>query len=65
MGEMTQLEQELRARDVALWFAGLPPRALAAARLTPRWRELADEGRLYPTALAAARAYRHPSPPVG
>jgi high affinity sulfate transporter 1 len=56
--EFEELDQNLRDRKVELWVAGLTPRALATVRLTPRWHELDDEGRLFPTALAAFRAYR-------
>jgi MFS superfamily sulfate permease-like transporter len=51
------LERELAERGVRFWIAALPPRALATARLTPRWDELAAGGRLYPTALSALRTY--------
>jgi MFS superfamily sulfate permease-like transporter len=45
-------------RDVRLWIVGLPPATLQLARQTPRWQELADASRLFPTALAAIRAFR-------
>jgi hypothetical protein len=58
------LESE-SARDVTLWIAAVPPRALETARLLPRWSEFAAAGRLYPTTLAAVRHHRdtHPSDP--
>ncbi len=56
--EVGMLEHELAARGVQLWVAELPPRALATARLTPRWQELVDDGRLFPTTLGAVKAYR-------
>ncbi len=52
------LEAELIARGVRCWFANLPPQTLATARLLPRWDEMTADGRLFPTALAAVRAYR-------
>ncbi len=52
------LEAELIARGVRCWFANLPPQTLATARLLPRWDEMAADGRLFPTALAAVKAYR-------
>jgi hypothetical protein len=57
------LESELAARDVTLWIAAVPPRALETARLLPRWSQFAAAGRLYPTALAAVRHYRDTHPP--
>jgi hypothetical protein len=41
-----------------LWIAALPPNALLTARQTPRWSELDQTDRLYPTALTAVRAFR-------
>jgi MFS superfamily sulfate permease-like transporter len=56
--EYEQFERDLRDRGVTLWVAGLPPRSLAFARQLPAWQRLDDAGRLFPTALAAVRAYR-------
>jgi hypothetical protein len=56
--EEPQLERELTSRGVTFWLAALNPRMLATARLLPRWRELDGSGRIYPTALAAVRAFR-------
>ena len=58
LDEFADLERELAARGVTLWIAALPPHALALARRLPRWDEFESEGRLFPTALAAVRAYR-------
>jgi high affinity sulfate transporter 1 len=51
------LERELTSRGVTLWVAGLPPRALALVQEMPRWESFESTGRVYPTALAATRAY--------
>lgn len=56
--EMANFEQQLAARNVTLWIAALPPRALATARKTPRWHALDADGRVFPSALAAVRAFR-------
>jgi len=56
--QVAELEHDLGERDVALWIAALPPDALRTARLTTRWQEFDQEGRVHPTALAAVRAYR-------
>ncbi len=56
--EAPMLERALVARGVTFWIAALPPRAAETANLLPRWQELVDAGRIYPTALAAVRAYR-------
>jgi sulfate permease, SulP family len=50
------LERELGDRGVT-WIAALPPKALHTARQTPRWQELDQADRLYPTAHAALRAF--------
>ena len=63
--EVAMLEHELAERGVKLWIAALPPRALATAELTPRWLELVDDGRLFPTTLAAVKSYRDTHPPGG
>jgi hypothetical protein len=56
--QFADLEQELLDRDVKLWIVALPPATLRLARQTPRWQELADASRLFPTALAAIHAFR-------
>jgi hypothetical protein len=56
--EEPQLDRELSSRGVTYWLAALNPRMLATAQLLPRWRELDEAGRVFPTALAAVRAYR-------
>jgi SulP family sulfate permease len=53
-----QLAQALTERKVEVWAAGLPPRALALARQLPAWQRIDEQGQLFPTALAAVRAYR-------
>jgi sulfate permease, SulP family len=60
--EEPQLERELTSRGITFWLAALNPRMLATARLLPRWRELDESGRVFPTALAAVRAYRQRLP---
>jgi high affinity sulfate transporter 1 len=56
--ELGELGHELSERDVELWIAAFPPRALATARSLPRWRELEEKRRFHPTALAAVNAFR-------
>jgi sulfate permease, SulP family len=56
--QFADLEQELLDRDVRLWVVALPPATLRMARQTPRWQELRDASRLFPTALAAVGAFR-------
>jgi MFS superfamily sulfate permease-like transporter len=58
MDEMANLEHELDERGVTVWLSALPPRALATAKLTPRWEELQQDGRLYTTTLSAIHAYQ-------
>ena len=62
LDQFADLEREVGRLGTTLWVANLPPRARATAVLTGRWDELQAAGRLYPTALAATRAYlaRHP-----
>jgi hypothetical protein len=60
--EEPQLERELTRRGITFWTAALHPRALATARLLPRWQEFEESGRVFPTALAAVRAYRAREP---
>ena len=66
MHEFAELEHELRDRDVNLWIVALPPDTLRLARQAPRWRELVQASRLYPTSLAALSAFRRrvTSPPA-
>jgi len=52
------LEAELGTRGVRCWIAALPTSSLETARQLPRWEEMAAGGRLFPTALAAVRAFR-------
>jgi sulfate permease, SulP family len=63
MDEGLQLERELADRDVELWIAGLPPHALATARKVEHWSDLERTGHIYPTALAAALAFRREARP--
>jgi hypothetical protein len=58
MHQFADLEQELLDRHVNLWIVALPPATLRLARQTPRWQELADASRLFPSALAAIHAFR-------
>ena len=57
INELPTLEHELADRDITLWFAGLPPKALATARMLPKWDEFHRAGRMHPTSLAAVRAF--------
>jgi SulP family sulfate permease len=56
--QFADLEQELLDREIRLWLVALPPATLRMARQTPRWQELAQDSRLYPTARAALSAFR-------
>jgi high affinity sulfate transporter 1 len=56
--EYPQLAQALTERGVEIWAAGLTPRALALARRLPAWQRIDEEGRLFPTSLAAVRTFR-------
>jgi hypothetical protein len=58
--QFAELERELGDRGVTVWVAALPPTALQLARQTPRWQELDQADRLYPTAGAALRAFQAP-----
>jgi len=58
MHEFAELEHELQDRDVDLWIAALPPNTLRLAQKAPRWPELVQASRLFPTALAAVSAFR-------
>ncbi|HEV7761950.1 MAG TPA: SulP family inorganic anion transporter [Acidimicrobiales bacterium] len=53
-----ELDRQLADQGVELWFASLPPRALAQAHLAPGWASWDRAGRLHPTATAAVAAYR-------
>jgi MFS superfamily sulfate permease-like transporter len=53
-----ELDEQLDEAGVELWIATLPPRALAQARLAPRWAEMEAAGRFHPTAAEAVAAYR-------
>jgi high affinity sulfate transporter 1 len=53
-----ELDRQLADEGVELWFASLPPRALAQAHLAPGWDRLDKGGRLHPTATAAVAAFR-------
>jgi hypothetical protein len=57
LDRFADLQRELEARNVVLWVAALAPRALATAQQLPQWSEAVDEGRIFPTSLAAVRAY--------
>ena len=52
-----ETEQQLAEQGVEQWIAALPPRALAQARRTPGWDEMAAAGRVYPTASTAVAAF--------
>jgi MFS superfamily sulfate permease-like transporter len=57
LDRFADLQRELEARNVVLWVAALAPRALATAQQLPQWSEAVDQGRIFPTSLAAVRAY--------
>jgi MFS superfamily sulfate permease-like transporter len=52
------LDEQLGQQGVELWFASLPPRALAQAHLAPGWERFDRAGRPHPTAAAAVAAFR-------
>lgn len=54
---LAELARDLASQGTALWVAALPGRALAKARRTVRWDELAAAGRVHPTVAAAVAAY--------
>jgi MFS superfamily sulfate permease-like transporter len=56
--QFADLEAELGERGVHCWIAGLPPQTLATARQLPRWDEMVNDRRLFPTTLSAVRAFR-------
>jgi sulfate permease, SulP family len=62
LDEFADLQRELDTRGVTLWIAALPPQALATARQQPGWAAAVSAGRVFPTSLAAARAYVGPTP---
>lgn len=51
------LEREIAARGVNFWIAAIPERALATATVLPDWDDFVANGRLFPTSLAATRAF--------
>jgi sulfate permease, SulP family len=55
--EVGDLERELEDRHVELWIAGLVPEVVETARQLPEGHEMFAAGRMYPSALAAVRAY--------
>lgn len=58
--EFADLERELGDLGATLWIAALPPRALQAARQLPRWDELEESGRLFPTAMGGGQGIAGP-----
>jgi hypothetical protein len=56
--QFADLEPELLDRNVSLWVVASAPATLRMARQTPRWQELREASRLFPTALAAVSAFR-------
>jgi sulfate permease, SulP family len=57
LDRFTDLQRELDTRAVSLWVAALAPRAMATARQLPGWAEAERAGRIFPTSVAAVRAY--------
>jgi MFS superfamily sulfate permease-like transporter len=53
-----ELAGQVEERGATLWFASLPPRALAQARMAPEWAEVAAEGRFHRTTDDALAAFR-------
>ena len=58
LDEVADLRRELDARGVELWVAALAPRLLPVAQHAPHWSEMNEGGRVFPTTLAAVRAFR-------
>jgi sulfate permease, SulP family len=58
--QYADLEREIASRGATLWIAAVPPRTLAAARQMGPFADLEAAGQVFPTALAAMRAYRDP-----
>jgi sulfate permease, SulP family len=56
--EFAELEHRITELGAEIWIVALPPRALELARQTPRWEEYASTGRVFPTSLAAVKAFR-------
>ena len=57
-----ELDRELADRDVMLWLAALPPRAVEVARRTHWWPEWEGAGRVHPTVDAAVGRFRADAP---
>ena len=57
LDEFADLQRELDRRNVTLWVAALPPRALETAKQMPGWADAVAAGRVFPTSLAAATTY--------
>jgi MFS superfamily sulfate permease-like transporter len=57
LDQFADLQRELDSSGVELWVAALTPRALATARQLPHWSDAERDGRIFPTSLAAVRAY--------
>ena len=55
--KVIELSNTLADRHVTLWVAALTTDALAGARRGPRWEEFERSGCLFPTAMAAVRAF--------
>ena len=54
--QFADLDREIRSRRAAVWIAAVPPQTLAVARDMPRFVDIEQAGRVFPTALAALRA---------
>lgn len=65
MDIFAETDQQLARKDVALWVAALPTRALAKARRAPAWSEWASSGKIHPTVAAAVAAFEHRPEPDG
>jgi MFS superfamily sulfate permease-like transporter len=55
--QVSELERELRGRDVELWVSGLPPASVETAQATDLWQDIAAAGHVHATAAGAVRAY--------
>ena len=64
MDQLSELSRELGERGATMWVAALPPRAFATVRETPRWATIEATGIMFPTSLAAVRAFRAGARPV-
>ena len=58
MDQWLELSAQLHERGVTLWVAALSAQALAEVRKSSRWADIEASGHLFPTSLAAVRAYR-------